>query len=55
MLKVDYSSTNKEREGFWLPEVRSGERGELDEGGQKVQTSSYKINLSTRDVMYNIM
>ena len=30
---------------------RGGIEGELDEGSQKVQTSSHKIN--TRDVMYN--
>ena len=28
--------------------------GELDEGGQKVQTSNYKIN-STRDVVYHMI
>ena len=28
--------------------------GKLDEGNQKAQTSSYKIN-STRDVMYNMI
>ena len=28
--------------------------GELDEGGQNIQTSSYKIN-STRDSLYNMI
>ena len=29
--------------GSWLPEVGGGV-GEMGEGGQKVETSSYKIN-----------
>ena len=29
---------------WWLPEVGSWRIGELGEGSQKVQTSSYKIN-----------
>ena len=31
-----------------------GEKGELEESGQKVQISSYKI-ISSRDVMYNMI
>ena len=34
--------------------VTGGWEGELDEGGQKVRTSSCKIN-KYRDVMYNII
>lgn len=29
---------------FWLPEVGGGVMGEVDEGDQKVQLSSYKVN-----------
>ena len=31
----------------------AGRKGKLDEGGQKVQTSSYK--LSTMDIMYKVI
>ena len=30
----------------WLPEVGGGRWGKMGEGGQKVQTSSYKISKS---------
>ena len=41
-----YIQTNsyKKRSDLWLPEVGTEREGELDEGSQKVQTSSYKIN-----------
>ena len=34
----------RKRDQIWLPEEEDGEKGELDEGSQNVQTSSYKIN-----------
>ena len=49
MLQVNHTSkketnSQKKRSNLWLPEV-GGERGkgELDEGGQKVQTYGYRI------------
>ena len=36
-----------QRTNWWLPEATRGRvGGEMGEGGQKVQTSSYKINKS---------
>ena len=42
----------KKRSDLWLSEAggRGGREGELDDGSQKVQTSSYKY----KDVMYMI-
>ena len=56
MLQVNYTpKTNKLREKeirCVVTRGRSQGEGELDEGGQRVQTSSYKINMY-RDIMYN--
>ena len=56
-MEVNYTSkTNKLIENEIRFEVTRGRgwgKGELDEGGQKVQTCSYEIN--TRDVMYNMI
>ena len=43
---MEPKKTNKltETDDLWLPEVEGWGEGELEEGGQKVQTSSYKIN-----------
>ena len=41
--KTKQTNSQKKRSDLWLPEAGGGQ-GELDEGGQKVQTSSYKIN-----------
>ena len=35
--------TQKKRPDLCLPEAEGGEQGELNEGSQKVQISSYKI------------
>ena len=57
VLLVNYTSkTNKPIEKeirFVVTRGRGWEEGELDEGGQKVTTCSYKI--STRDVTYNMI
>ena len=42
-------NSQKQKKDWWLPEL--GERGVMGEGGQKVQTFSYKIN-QFWDVMY---
>ena len=35
---------NSWKKRLWLPEVKGRGEEELEEGGQRVQTSSYKIN-----------
>ena len=40
-FKNKQTDLQKKRSGLWLPEAWVGE---LDEGGQKRKTSSYKIN-----------
>ena len=40
----------RKRDQIWLPEEEDGEKGELDEGSQNVQTSSYKT--SRGEVIY---
>ena len=42
--KTNKQNSQKKRSDSWLPEVGGMGEGELDEGGQKLQTSSYKIN-----------
>ena len=51
MTSLIYGSENKQntnsliqRTDWWLLEVRGQRVGEIDKGGQMVQTSSYKIN-----------
>ena len=36
------TNSHKKRSDLWLPEVGNEREGELDEGSQKVQTSSHK-------------
>ena len=45
-LKKNKTSSWIQRTDWWLPEVGGSEGGKMGEGGQKVQTSSYKINKS---------
>ena len=45
--------TQKKRSDLWLLEAESWGEEELDEGGQKIQTVSYKI--SPRNAMYSRM
>lgn len=42
------------RSDVWLPEARVGGKGELNEGGQKVQTSAVR-EMYSGYVAYNIM
>ena len=47
VLQVNYALNTKKqthRSDLWLPEVVGLGEGELDEGRQQVQTSSYKMN-----------
>ena len=37
----------------WLPELGDKKADKMDEGSQKAQTRSYRIN--TKDMMYNII
>ena len=43
-LKRKKERKKKKRSDLWLPQMGRGRKGDLNEGSQKAQTSSYKIN-----------
>ena len=46
MWNLKKKQTCRNRADWWQPEVGGREVGEMGEGGQKVQISSYKMNKS---------
>ena len=49
---IQTNNLRKKRSDLWLPEARSVGEGDLNEGSQKVQTTSHKIQI-IRDIMHN--
>ena len=53
LQKQTNKQTHRKRNNFMVTRGGEWEDQELDEGSQKAQTRSYKIN--TKDMMYNII
>ena len=47
--KTKPQTYRKKRSDLWLLEAEGGEEGELEQGGQKAQTSTYTVNISPGD------